>query len=209
VCLYIQVIILCCNGSISAVALLNFHELYGFFVTLFNTMLHVMVLTGFWDFHSFCKKIQSRDIFTACLSLLLIQLWLIGNVVWCLYSRFYYIAEDQSQPCWSKIWWIMDCYHDLVLYRVILRQCWQVCTALWILTVLSLRQHDLSSHQFINWVSSDLIQQIFNPCACAVSSKLAIAMEKDSLQGCLGFPWLAASKKYVLMHAVTWISKLF
>jgi hypothetical protein len=45
VCLYIQVIILCCNGSISAVSLLNIHELYGFFVTLFYTMLHVMVLT--------------------------------------------------------------------------------------------------------------------------------------------------------------------
>jgi hypothetical protein len=56
VCLYIQVIILCCNGSISAVSLLNFHELYGFFVTLFYSMLHVMVLTVFETVTHFVKN---------------------------------------------------------------------------------------------------------------------------------------------------------
>ena len=56
VCLYIQVIILCCNGSISAVSLLHIHELYGFFVTFFYTMLHVMVLTGFETVTHFVKK---------------------------------------------------------------------------------------------------------------------------------------------------------
>ena len=33
--------------------------------------------------------------------------------------------------------------------------------------------------------------------------RVSLLWKKDSLQGCLGFPWLAASKKYVLMHAVT------
>ena len=38
----------------------NFHELYGFFVTLFYTMLHVMVLTGFETVIHFVKKSKAR-----------------------------------------------------------------------------------------------------------------------------------------------------
>ena len=39
----------------------NFHELYGFFVTLFYTMLHVivMVLTGFETIIHFVKKFKA------------------------------------------------------------------------------------------------------------------------------------------------------
>ena len=165
VCLYIQVIILCCNGSISAVSWLNIHELW-IFCDLVLQHVTCHGLMGFETITHFVKNPKPGYFYSM----------LEFTVDLTLYSWLYHIAEDQSQPCWSKIWWIMDCYHDLVLYRVILWQCWEVCTALWILTVFSLRQHDLSSHQFINWVSSDLIQQIFNPCACAVLSKLA--MEK-------------------------------
>ena len=121
--------------------------------------------------------------------------------MWCLYSWLYHVAEDQSQSCWSKIWCIMDCYHDLVLYRVILWQCWEVCTALWILTVFSLRQHDL----FLINLSTEYLLTSYSKSLTHVLAQFRVSLlwKKDSLQGCLGFPWLAASKKYVLMHAVT------
>ena len=70
---------------------------------LCDLILHYVICHGFdwfWDCHSFCKKIQSLDIFTACL-------WVCScfNLDWLFmlcaftYRWLYRVAMDQSQPC--------------------------------------------------------------------------------------------------------------
>jgi hypothetical protein len=92
VCLYIQVIILCCSGSISAVSWLNIHELW-IFCDLVLQHVTCHGLMGFETITHFVKNPKPGYFYSM----------LEFTVDLTLYSRFYYIAEDQSQSCWSKI----------------------------------------------------------------------------------------------------------
>ena len=122
--------------------------------------------------------------------------------MWCLYSWLYHVAEDQSQSCWSKIWWIMDFYHDLVFYIVLycdndekfVPPCESWLFLVWDSMICLLI--NLSTEYLLTSYSKSLTHVL-------AQFWVSLLWKKDSLQGCLGFPWLAASKKYVLMHAVT------
>ena len=156
---------------------------------------------GFWDCHSFCKKSKTgiflQHAWVYCWFnfgwlVMLCDAFTVGFII------LQGINLSHVGVKFDELWIVIMTLFYIVLYCDNVEKFVPPCES-WLFLVW-----DSMICLLIN-LSTEYLLTSYSKSLTHVLAQFWVSLlwKKDSLQGCLGFPWLAASKKYVLMYAVT------